>query len=209
MRHKDTHLLTVGMFKYTPEDRFSAIHRSSSEDWVLEIRGTRLADEGIYECQVSTTPVRRQLIRLKVAEPEITMHGGKELHIKHGSRINISCEISKFPNALTYILWRKGEQTLVQNERRKISFLNSPPKEGATKVSSSLSISNAQASDTGQYRCSSDAGESKPISIHVITGETRAGLQVNSSPTTFRLEEHFSVQVFLLISHYLFTASSN
>ena len=67
VRHRDTHLLTLGMYKYTPEDRFSAIHKSSSEDWVLEIRGTTLADEGVYECQVSTTPVRRQLIRLKVA----------------------------------------------------------------------------------------------------------------------------------------------
>ena len=48
------------------------------------------------------------------------MHGGSELHIKHGSRINISCEIANFPNAINYILWRRGEQTLVENDRRKI-----------------------------------------------------------------------------------------
>ena len=46
LRHGDTHLLTVGLFTFTLLDRFSAIHRSNSEDWVLEIRNTQHSDQG-------------------------------------------------------------------------------------------------------------------------------------------------------------------
>merc|ERR550539_1022431 len=73
LRHGDTHLLTVGLFTFTLLDRFSAIHRSNSEDWVLEIRNTKLTDQGFYQCQISTTPVRSRSIFLKVAEPVTTI----------------------------------------------------------------------------------------------------------------------------------------
>ena len=54
VRHRDTHPLTVGLFTYTPDPRFSAIHRSSSEDWVLEIRDTKLSDEGTLKFSTTT-----------------------------------------------------------------------------------------------------------------------------------------------------------
>ena len=46
IRHHDTHLLSIGLFTYTPDKRFNAIHKSSSENWVLEIRSTTIEDEG-------------------------------------------------------------------------------------------------------------------------------------------------------------------
>ena len=49
IRHKDTHLLTLGLYSYTKDPRLSAIHRSNSEDWVLEIRNTLTQDAGLYE----------------------------------------------------------------------------------------------------------------------------------------------------------------
>jgi len=65
-RHHDTHLLTSGMYRYTPDDRFSTLHKPSSENWVLEIRNTLEEDEGVYECQISTTPIRSLRFNLKV-----------------------------------------------------------------------------------------------------------------------------------------------
>lgn len=38
-------------------------------------------------------------------------------------------------------------------------------------VTSSLLVKMARSSDTGNYKCASEAGESMPTSIHVITGE--------------------------------------
>ena len=46
IRHHDTHLLTTGMYRYTPDNRFSSLHKPSSENWVLELRDTKMADEG-------------------------------------------------------------------------------------------------------------------------------------------------------------------
>ena len=46
MRHGDTHLLTTGMYRYTPDTRFSSLHKPSSENWVLELRDTRPSDKG-------------------------------------------------------------------------------------------------------------------------------------------------------------------
>ena len=50
IRHKDTHLLTLGLYSYTKDPRLSAIHRSNSEDWVLEIRNTQTQDAGQFLC---------------------------------------------------------------------------------------------------------------------------------------------------------------
>ena len=46
IRHGDTHLLTTGMFRYTSDTRFSALHKPSSENWVLELRNTSREDQG-------------------------------------------------------------------------------------------------------------------------------------------------------------------
>ena len=66
IRHKDTHILTVGSFTYTSDERFSALHREGTNEWTLQIVNPTVADSGLYECQVSTKPVRAYLVRLDV-----------------------------------------------------------------------------------------------------------------------------------------------
>jgi len=192
IRHKDTHLLTLGLYSYTKDPRLAAIHRSSSEDWVLEIRNTQPGDAGIYECQVSTTPPRSHLIFLKVAEPSMTIHGGLERHIKYGSVINLTCEIRNYPGKLNFVIWYRNAASLVKNPRYNISLLESS--HGLT--TSQLFVESADQSNTGNYSCSSDAGHSNTTAIHVITGETRAGLQVNAG---FSLEPQRLFLMFVLV----------
>jgi len=180
LRHVDTHLLTTGLYTYTQDRRLTAIHRENSEDWVLEIRDTSLDDQGIYECQVSTTPVRSHIIHLSVAKPVTTIHGGVEKHIKYGSKINLTCEVKNYPDKLKYIVWYKNTQSLMNKERYNITMVKS--KVGYS--TSRLVVSHADLSDTGHYSCSSQAGNSNDTSIHVIKGETPAGLQVNSATST-------------------------
>lgn len=54
VRHRDIHLLTVGRYTYTSDQRFRAIHHPHSEDWILQIKFVQNRDAGIYECQVIT-----------------------------------------------------------------------------------------------------------------------------------------------------------
>ena len=56
MRHRDIHLLTVGRYTYTSDQRFEALHLPHAEEWTLRIRYPQRKDSGIYECQISTTP---------------------------------------------------------------------------------------------------------------------------------------------------------
>ena len=37
LRHTDTHLLTAGRYTYTSDERFRAIHKVLSEDYILQI----------------------------------------------------------------------------------------------------------------------------------------------------------------------------
>lgn len=66
MRHRDIHLLTVGRYTYTSDQRFSAHHVPMTHFWQLRIRELTHNDAGKYECQVSTTPPRGHQMYLKV-----------------------------------------------------------------------------------------------------------------------------------------------
>jgi len=198
IRHKDTHLLTLGLYSYTKDPRIAAIHRSNSEDWVLEMRNTQPEDAGIYECQVSTTPPRSHLIHFTVAEPFMTIHGGLERHIKYGSLINLTCEIRDYPGPLNFVIWYRDRESLMRNPRYNISLVESR----AGLTTSRLIVKAADQTDTGDYACSSDAGSSNSTAIHVITGETRAGLQVNEASSSGIFKNH--LHLFLLFISALY-----
>lgn len=66
IRHRDIHLLTVGRYTYTTDQRFKAIHQPQTEDWMLQIKYPQHRDAGIYECQVSTTPHISHYIQMDV-----------------------------------------------------------------------------------------------------------------------------------------------
>ncbi|EEB12317.1 conserved hypothetical protein [Pediculus humanus corporis] len=66
VRHRDIHLLTVGRYTYTSDQRFRAIHHVHSEEWTLQIKYPQHRDSGIYECQISTTPHLSHFIHFKV-----------------------------------------------------------------------------------------------------------------------------------------------
>lgn len=66
MRHRDIHILTVGAYTYTSDQRFMAIHHRDNDEWTLQIKWAQKRDAGIYECQISTQPVRSFFVNLNV-----------------------------------------------------------------------------------------------------------------------------------------------
>lgn len=79
VRHRDIHLLTVGRYTYTSDQRFEAQHKPRSEEWALRIRSPQRRDSGQYECQISTTPPIGHAVFLNIV--------GKRLSI-----LNYSCK---------------------------------------------------------------------------------------------------------------------
>lgn len=49
VRHRDIHLLTVGRYTYTSDQRFEALHSPHTEEWTLRIRYAQRKDSGVYE----------------------------------------------------------------------------------------------------------------------------------------------------------------
>ena len=78
VRHRDVHLLTVGHYTYTSDQRFRAIHQPHSEDWTLQIKYPQHRDSGIYECQVSSTPHLSHFIHLTVIGKWFVVTSGNE-----------------------------------------------------------------------------------------------------------------------------------
>lgn len=66
IRHRDIHILTVGSYTYTSDQRFQATHHKNTDDWTLQIKWAQKRDAGIYECQISTQPVRSYFVTLSV-----------------------------------------------------------------------------------------------------------------------------------------------
>ena len=66
MRHNNVSLISVGKYKYSRDDRFRIVHEHHDEDWILAIKSITTKDQGIYECQVNTSPLQQQTFYLKV-----------------------------------------------------------------------------------------------------------------------------------------------
>lgn len=41
VRHRDIHLLTVGKFSYTSDNRFQCIHDVDAEEWILKVSNAK------------------------------------------------------------------------------------------------------------------------------------------------------------------------
>jgi len=111
VRHRDINLLTVGTDTYTPDRRFRGLHVPNSPEWTLQIKASTLEDAGDYECQLSSTPLRTHVVRLRVIEPHIQILNGPEVYLHEGSTLNLTCVISPAVDS-SLLLWSRYGQDL-------------------------------------------------------------------------------------------------
>jgi len=165
IRHKDTHLLTAGRYTYTSDMRFRAIHKVMSEDYLLQILPVKSTDGGVYECQVSTTPVMSHYVILNVAEPITEILGGPNIYLEEGNNLNLTCVVKDSPEPPQYIFWYRNSQPISHNTGRDgVSLIT---EKGDTTVSS-LMVTTALVTDSGQYACHSSVGSVANVTVHVI-----------------------------------------
>lgn len=67
IRHGDLQILTVDNYVFTGDDRVQ-ITRDDANCWTLTIKRVRIRDAGIYECQISTQPIKSFAVNLVVGE---------------------------------------------------------------------------------------------------------------------------------------------
>ncbi|XP_043664186.1 zwei Ig domain protein zig-8-like isoform X2 [Vespula pensylvanica] len=165
VRHRDIHLLTIGQYTYTNDQRFRAIHKAQSEDWTLQIKYPQHRDSGIYECQVSTTPHMSHFVHLNVIEPKTEILGAPDLYIDRGSTINLTCIILQSPEPPAYIFWNHNNAIISYDSTRGgVSVVT----EKGDSTTSFLLVQEAKPSDSGRYTCNPSNAQPKSITVHVL-----------------------------------------
>ncbi|XP_065566165.1 zwei Ig domain protein zig-8-like isoform X3 [Artemia franciscana] len=194
IRHRDVHILTVGRYTYTSDQRFTALHHRHNDEWTLQIKYCQARDSGLYECQINTQPHRSLFVNLNVIVPKATILGGPDVHVDHGSRINLTCIIQYSPEPPAYVFWYHHDQVLsLDSPRGGISILT----EKGPITTSSLLIQKARVSDTGKYSCSPSNADVSSVNVHVLNGEKPAAMQ--SGTTSYSDIVLFQVAVISLI----------
>ncbi|XP_050725853.1 zwei Ig domain protein zig-8-like [Eriocheir sinensis] len=178
IRQRDLHIMTVGRYTYTTDQRFEVINSPGSKDWILKIKYAQVRDSGNYECQVSTKPVRTFVVHLNIFEPQAEIIGAPDIHVDMGSAINLTCVISHSPEPPAYIFWyHNGKVMSIDSPRGGITVMT----DHGNSTSGYLLIQDAQTSDTGNYTCAPSNTAAASIGVHVLNGETPAAMQTNGA----------------------------
>jgi len=184
IRHRDTHLLTVGRYTYTSDQRFRAIHKVKSEDYLLQILSVQAADAGLYECQISTTPVLNHYVYLEVVEPKTEILGGPNIHLEEGHTMNLTCMVWNSPEPSKYMFWYHNEEPISYNSQRGgVTQITEKGnyQDGRDTTSSYLLIQRARLMDSGIYGCQSSVGKMARVNVHVIRSKDPAKWAPSSS----------------------------
>ncbi|KAK8378148.1 hypothetical protein O3P69_018841 [Scylla paramamosain] len=177
IRHRDTHILTVGSFTYTSDERFSALHREGTNEWTLQIRQPTVRDTGLYECQVSTKPTRGFLIHLAVVVPQASILHAPEIHIDEGSALNLTCVVAPSPAAPEYIFWyHRGEVINYESE----GSVRVTVRQEEDRTVSTLLVVRATMDHSGGYTCSPSNTPPASVTVHVFKAEEPAAMHTSS-----------------------------
>ncbi|XP_024083165.1 neurotrimin-like [Cimex lectularius] len=183
-RHGDKlNLLSVGLEMYSSDTRFAPQFKAPN-DWQLRLTPAEQADQGQYECQVSSHPPITQIFFLTVVVPELNIADERGLPIKNkfynsGSTIELKCIISKVPEPTHLIMWRIGEKVLnYDTTRGGISVKTDISDDGAL---SRLFIANSNQHDSGNYTCSLGELAHSSVAVVVLNGEAPAAMHVGIS----------------------------
>lgn len=191
IRHDDLHILTVGRYTYTADTRYQSIYNPTTDEWILQIKYLQKRDSGMYECQVSTEPVRSFFVRLNILdETPSKLHqsssqtgksgravivGGREVHVEHGSTLNLTCVVRSSVEKPHYLLWYHNNETIdYTSPRGGITVVNS--ENDTPDITSSLLIYQVQDSDSGPYSCLPSNTEIVSTTVYVIRDEHQENL---------------------------------
>ncbi|KAM7285145.1 hypothetical protein ISCGN_032107 [Ixodes scapularis] len=177
IRLRDFHLLTVGLIRYTWDERFSTVHVQYSNSWALQVRDAQLKDAGLYECLLNSDPPKRQVVALKVVVPKARIVGGPDLHVEAGSALNLTCSISESPEAPAFVFWY--HQGRLVNFERGGRVVVAKGRNGSAV--SRLLLPAVQAADSGNYTCNPANANATWVLVHVLESHRRLAAVQNDA----------------------------
>ncbi|CAL4140703.1 unnamed protein product, partial [Meganyctiphanes norvegica] len=194
IRRKDLHVLTVMDFTYTTDARFKVYHVEGQPYWTLHLTKATHQDQGKYECQVSSQPKMYRRFTLDVIVPVARILGSREVFMKAGSDINITCMVDGGIQVRTVpVTWlhlpiaTSGGGTLPNSS--SAVRLNSGGRGGVQVVTdrhagtSWLLVTKATWRDAGNYTCHPNYATPATVTVHVLDEETPAAMQPDLQAT--------------------------
>ncbi|XP_061719679.1 uncharacterized protein LOC133526867 [Cydia pomonella] len=174
-------LLTVGAVTYAADDRVSVAKRYPG-NWRLLIREVKPADEGVYECQISTHPPRVSRTYLHINTPQVWVvdEAGNPLLEKFyeaESTLALVCRARhvETPTVLTWL--HEGRALNADTTRGGISVKTEQVPGGADSL---LRLARVNSSDAGNYTCAVRGARPHTVSVHVLN-ESLAELHAGSA----------------------------
>ncbi|XP_063594368.1 uncharacterized protein LOC134771356 [Penaeus indicus] len=181
IRQRDLHILTVGIFTYTSDERFKVFHPEESDIWNLEISSVTFRDAGVYECQVSTSPKIFLPILLSVEVQQAKILGPTEVYIKNGSTISLICTVNTHSENVGVVTWFRNNAELDYDSPR--GGVSIEIEKTLSRTTSKLYITRAIKKDSGNYTCAPQFAEAASAIVHVVNGEESAAVQTGNSIT--------------------------
>ncbi|CAL4118036.1 unnamed protein product, partial [Meganyctiphanes norvegica] len=174
IRKRDLHILTVGVYTYTTDERFKVIHNEGDSNWNLQIFPVKFRDEGLYECQVAISPKLSLPRKLTVEVQQARISGSKEMMVQLGSTINLFCEVNAHFDNVGQLHWyRNSKPVSYDSPRGGVSLeIEKTPRHTTSK----LLITRATPQDSGNYTCKPQRAISASVMVHVVNGEESAAV---------------------------------
>ncbi|CAO1379732.1 unnamed protein product [Diamesa tonsa] len=167
IRHSDINLLAVGDSIYTADQRFQSYHDRNVDTFTLKINHVEKRDEGIYECQIGTSPPKGQRILLTIVDSNIKIVGEKEQYMAAGTAMNLSCVVGKLNDINRKLIWTHDNQELNFDHYR--SDMTVMTERNATSAQSFLIIQDIGRNSSGYYSCHY-IDTKATIYVHVLEG---------------------------------------
>ncbi|BFY98121.1 hypothetical protein BsWGS_01161 [Bradybaena similaris] len=142
-------LLTYEDRRIIDDERLS-VERPFTKDWNLHIREVKYKDQGLYNCQINTNPVKIKTVNLKVQVPsKIFNNASADAEIvREGTTVTLICNVSGIP--MPTVTWYR----LLANEKGEDKKSEFCP--GTTRIGISgevLLIHNVSRYCGGVYEC--------------------------------------------------------
>jgi len=176
VRNKDSSILAIDEDTIIQDSRFFVVKSEDREEWMLIIKTVSVADDGAYECQISTQVKMSHFVYLQVLVPTVTIEGAPDIFAKSGSSVDLSCKVTNNKVSASSLIWLKDEKVIPLADWPDVE-VRMTEEEG--HIVSVLTINNLSRERFGIYSCRPDGLSGQNVSLHVIDAKEQ-GLRTNS-----------------------------
>ncbi|XP_053647534.2 opioid-binding protein/cell adhesion molecule homolog [Cherax quadricarinatus] len=184
IRQRDLHVISANELTFISDDRFKVNIDNATSSYTLEVTTALRNDSGVYECQVNTRPKLSRPVVLAVQVPAASIPGPRELFIRSGSTLVLTCTALLHPDAVSQVDWLHNQTKLsIAGPRSGVSIHT---EKAGQLLSSKLSVAKVAARDAGNYSCQPDSVHPASATVFIVDEELPAAMHHDNAGSSSR-----------------------